>query len=118
MNIQEQSLPCGQSIAITGRLDSASFHLLEARFAHFLKAQIRFFIVDCTNINYLSSAGLRVLVSAAKKVSPVGGAVALWGAKDHVREVIRIAGLTEILQNHSCEEDAAAYLISKHPLNT
>jgi anti-sigma B factor antagonist len=117
MNILEHNLPCGQSIAITGRLDSASFHLLEARFAHFLAAQTRFFIVDCTNLNYLSSAGLRVLLSAAKKVSPVGGAIALWGAKDHVREVVNIAGLTEILKSHAREEDAAAYLISKHPLN-
>jgi len=60
---------------------------------------------------------LRVLVSATKKVSPVGGAVALWGAKDHVRDVMKIAGLTEILQNHSTEEDAAAYLISQQQLN-
>lgn len=105
-------------MAIIGRLDSASFHLLEARFAHFLAAQTRFFIVDCTNLNYISSAGLRVLLSAAKKVSPVGGAIALWGAKDHVREVVNIAGLTAILKNHAREEDAAAYLISQHPLNT
>jgi len=116
MNILEDRLDCVQSISIIGRLDAASFHLLEERLAGFLKAQTRFFIVDCSQLNYLSSMGLRVLLGAAKKVSPAGGVVTLWGARDHVREVIKIAGLAEILKNHLSRDQAEAYLMSRREL--
>jgi anti-anti-sigma factor len=45
---------------------------------------------------YISSAGLRVLLSARKKVQPLNGTVVLCGLQPFVREVFEMTGFTRI----------------------
>lgn len=73
---------------------------------HFLSAGKKCFILDFNRLDYISSAGLKVLLMAAKKTSGIGGKLALSSLKEHVKEVFDIAGFTAIFPICSTREDA------------
>lgn len=52
--------------------------------------------LDCTALEYLSSAGLRVLVGAQKEVTAAGGSMRILNVCDDVREVFEITGLIDV----------------------
>ena len=49
-------------------------------------------VLDLAGVDYISSAGLRVMLTLAKKTRDTGGALALCGMGDLVREVFGLAG--------------------------
>ena len=53
--------------------------------------------LDFAGLDYLSSAGLRVLVGAQKQVVAAGGAMRIVNLADDVREVFEITGLIDVL---------------------
>lgn len=54
--------------------------------------------VDLAGADYLSSAGLRVLLAAFKAVTGRGGEFALVGPRDTVREVLEVSGFLKIMR--------------------
>ena len=62
-------------------------------------------ILDLSGLEYISSAGLRVLLIVAKKVQQAQGKVALCGLTPNVREIFAISGFDAIF---SIQPDAAA----------
>ena len=69
-------------------------------------------IVDFQGINYISSSGLRVLVSLLKKIHKDGGQMALCGMNIAVEEVFSFAGLDTVFQIYMTEEEALEALDS------
>jgi sigma-B regulation protein RsbU (phosphoserine phosphatase) len=57
-------------------------------------------LLDLSNVEYLSSAGLRVLVAARQRADREGGALALAAPQAHVREVLTVAGLLPLFTIH------------------
>lgn len=55
-------------------------------------------VIDVAGIDYLSSAGLRVLLAAKKHLDACGGTFSVINATDDVQEVFDITGLTEVLE--------------------
>lgn len=54
--------------------------------------------IDLNNLEYISSAGLRVLLSAGKKMEAAEGNMVITGANEEVREAFKITGFDTILQ--------------------
>ncbi len=79
-----------------GRLDTKTSHEFEKKLLEHLGAGQRRFVIDLATLEYLSSAGLRVLLMLAKKISGTEGALALCSMSDHVREVFEIAGFMSV----------------------
>ena len=52
--------------------------------------------IDLANVDYISSAGLRVLVAAPKKVTAAAGNMRLLSPNDEVFEVFEMTGLSDI----------------------
>ncbi len=52
---------------------------------------------DFSNLDYISSAGLRVLMVAYKRVMAAGGELAIEGSSDEVMEVFEITGIADLL---------------------
>jgi anti-anti-sigma factor len=67
--------------------------------------QIRM-VVDFTSLNYISSAGLRVLLATAKKLKGLGGQLRMFGLNDTVHEVFEISGFSTIFSVFATEEEA------------
>ena len=94
-------------VKLAGRLDSAAARSAEDGFNAALAGAAPHLAVDMTKLDYISSAGLRVLLVVAKKVQQAKGKVALFGLSPNVREVFSVSGFDTIF---SIQPDAAAAL--------
>ena len=56
--------------------------------------------LDLTEMDYISSAGLRVLLKVAKQIQRAKGKVVLFGLRPHVREVFSISAFDRIFSIH------------------
>lgn len=92
-------------IQITGRLDAATAPDLEKKLQDLLQAGENNFLIDLTDLNYISSVGLRVLLVLAKKTKASAGQAVLCGLQEHVYEVFEISGFTSIFQIFKTREE-------------
>ena len=53
-------------------------------------------VIDCTNLEYIASSGLRILLNLVKKAKADGGRVALRGVNDVIRDVLDMTGFTNL----------------------
>jgi len=67
-------------------------------------------VLEFTDLDYISSAGLRVLMIAAKKLRPVGGKLVIASPKEDVKEVFDIAGLSNIFPIFATLDEAIGNL--------
>lgn len=67
-------------------------------------------LVDLSKVNYMSSAGLRVLMIAAKGCRKQDGQVAVAGMQSSVREVFKIGRFDLIMNSYPTVRDALAAL--------
>jgi len=63
-------------------------------------------VVDFEKLNYISSAGLRILLATAKKLKGVGGQLRMFGLNDTVQEVFEISGFSTIFAVFATEAEA------------
>jgi len=97
-------------LELHGRLDASTSGMLEKNIMELLERGEKYFLFDFSRLAYISSAGLRILLMAAKKTNGIGGKVALSCLEEHVKEVFDIAGFTAIFPICSTREDAVALL--------
>lgn len=107
MQISTRTINDIHIVAIAGNLDSATSP--EAQKAlDAVVAGARTVALDFTELDYISSAGLRVLLGAAKQLRAAGGALRMFGLNASVREVFEISGFSTILAVYPSEADALA----------
>lgn len=82
-------------IALEGRLDTVTAPELEAELNQCM-GNAETLVFDFTKLNYISSAGLRVLLSAQKVMSKKGG-MKVTHVNDVVQEVFDVTGFCDIL---------------------
>lgn len=83
------------TVSLHGRLDGTTANKLETVLAELLSSH-RHFIFDFSSLEYISSAGLRVILGAAKKLKAAEGRMVLAGLNENVKEVFEMAGLNTI----------------------
>ena len=83
-------------IAVEGKLSVATAPELEAA-VHDLAESAVDFDIDLAGLEYISSAGLRVLVSTQKLAGNRGGSMRLLNPTDEVMEVFEMTGLSEVM---------------------
>ena len=82
-------------LEITGRLDTITAPALDKTINENL-GEIKSLILDFKNLEYISSAGLRVLLSTQKKLQEKG-TMKLKNVREEVMEVFEITGFVDIL---------------------
>jgi len=91
------SVENGKSIMyVDGKLNANTSKDLETALLAFLDKNNEI-ILDFAKVDYISSAGLRVLLLAQKKVKANGGQMTLRGVCDIVMDVLEMTGFTDIL---------------------
>ena len=88
-----------------GRLDTSTAPAFEERVLGWLEAGATSLELDCRSLDYVSSAGLRVILMAVKRLKPLGGRVALVGTQGVVREVLDLSGFgafVDLREEGSC----------------
>ncbi|MBR0645708.1 STAS domain-containing protein [Plastoroseomonas hellenica] len=91
---------------ISGRIDTATSPEAEGKLTAEVKQGKRV-ALDMNAVAYVSSAGLRVVLMAAKLAKANAGAVVLFGLQPTVREVFAISGFDRVV---AIREDEAAAL--------
>ena len=79
-------------VAPAGRIDSTTSPQLEQRLAAMMAGGERKVVVDFARVEYISSAGLRVMLALAKRLKDSRGSLALCALGDPVRQVFDLAG--------------------------
>lgn len=95
MTITKSSQADELTVALTGRLDTNTSPQLESELKDSLDG-IKKLIIDLGALEYISSAGLRVLLSAQKIMKKQGGMV-VRGANESVLDVFEVTGFSDIL---------------------
>lgn len=84
-------------LAIEGRVDTVTAPELEMKVSSIWTIPGITLVFDCSKLEYLSSSGLRVILSAYKQVTSKGGKFILRNLTREVRSVIDLTGFSRIL---------------------
>ncbi len=95
MNIEIKKIIEDAIIDVSGRLDTITAPELEKAIEEDLEG-INNLVLDIKGLEYVSSAGLRVLLAAHKKMSKTG-TMKVINVCDEVKEIFNITGFTDIL---------------------
>ena len=94
-------------VTFAGSLDSNTSPRAQQAVDEMLAGGARKVVVDCTTLDYISSAGLRVLLGTAKRLTGGSGSgLRLFGLNETVREVFEISGFSTILAVFATEAEA------------
>ncbi|MGD8540729.1 MAG: STAS domain-containing protein [Desulfobacteraceae bacterium] len=106
MEITERQQDDVSIFSLSGRLDSNTSPDFEKRLSEVIRQGARRMVVDFGSLDYISSAGLRVILKATKDIKRAEGLLVLCAMKDYVREVFEIAGFDAFLPISTSLEDA------------
>jgi len=106
MDILEKKTGDVNIISLCGRLDAYSANELEKKLDALIDAGQICLVINFDKLEYISSSGLRVLLSMLKKVRKHEGDIKLACLKPYVKEVFDIAGFTQLFTILDTEEEA------------
>lgn len=81
---------------LSGEMDTAAAQEAEITLAPLLDSKGKDILIDCTDLEYISSSGLRVLLSILKQAKSVGSKVTLKNVNDVIRDVLDLTGFISI----------------------
>ncbi|GAB2729938.1 STAS domain-containing protein [Melaminivora jejuensis] len=97
MSIATEATPSAHIVTLQGQLNSANAASVEADILGLVDGGARQLVLNFSPLDYISSAGLRVVLVLAKRLKAEGGKLVLFGMQPHVREVFDISGFLAIL---------------------
>ena len=81
-------------IILSGRFDAAEAEKARAFFLALSDSRT----IDCARLDYISSAGLGVLLAAQKKLSEKGKGLRLVNVNGHIRDVFHFSGFDQVFE--------------------
>jgi anti-anti-sigma factor len=96
MNITDETIDSAAVVHLDGNLDTTTAPEVMAHFDSLIEGGTKTLVIDFGEVNFVSSAGLRVLLATAKKLRP-DGVLRLHGLNDAVREVFDVSGFSTII---------------------
>jgi anti-anti-sigma factor len=93
-------------ISLAGRLDTITSQEAEAAIQAFVSEGRRKIILVAADLVYVSSAGLRILIAAKKRLIQEGGDIRLAAMRPQVRSIFAIAGFDRIFLIYDDEKTA------------
>jgi stage II sporulation protein AA (anti-sigma F factor antagonist) len=97
MTLATETTASATIIPLQGQINSANATALEAEVLTILDGGIKRLLLDFSALDYISSAGLRMVLVVAKRIKKEGGLLVLCGMQPHVHEVFDISGFLAIL---------------------
>jgi anti-anti-sigma factor len=122
MEVTEHKTADIVTLSLSGKLDSTTAKTFEEKILTRIDSGDRRFIIDVAELEYISSAGLRVFALAGKRLNSANGKLVLCGFKktipyytlnripDPVREVFDTSGFSSIFSTYGSHDDATEAL--------
>jgi anti-anti-sigma factor len=95
-------------LSLKGRLDATTSAAAEAQMLACVDRGAKNLVIDLEDLDYISSAGLRVFLVVSKRLSSEKGSIALCSLQSQVREIFDIAGFTGLFAIASDRASAVA----------
>ena len=93
-------------LEVKGRLDTFSSTELEKKLSKLIQDKKYKILIDLSQLDFISSSGLRVLLAAGKQLKSVNGKIVLCALQNHVKEVFDVAGFTLLFSIYPSREKA------------
>ena len=84
--------------ALSGRLDTLAAQEMAAQFEALQQKAGGTVVLDCSQLNYISSSGLRLFLTLRKAAATKGGKVIVRGLNADVRNVFMITGFLNLFE--------------------
>lgn len=99
-------------VRVEGRLDAASSPQLELKINSIIDQGHFKIIMDLSGVEYLSSAGMRLLLAASKKLKHLEGKLVACSISDEVMKVVKMAGFHQVVEFYSNEDECLTHLVN------
>ena len=106
MEISSREVSDIKVIEVKGNLDTNTSPNAQEHIDQLIQTGASKILFDFENVNYISSAGLRVLLATAKQLRKQGGDLRLCNLNRSVQDVFEISGFSSILKVFDSEKDA------------
>jgi anti-sigma B factor antagonist len=83
---------------VSGRLDTPAAVKAQQEIAPLLENADKEIILDCTNLEYISSSGLRLFLTIRKETAAKGGKVIIQNINDDIRKVFMMTGFFNLFE--------------------
>lgn len=93
---------------LAGRMDSLSVGEIETNFIAHIVPREQPAVIDMTDVSFIASLGIRLLLGTARALDRHGARLALYGAQGDVMEIIETTALTELIPVLDSEAEAVA----------
>lgn len=93
-------------ISVKGSIDADTASEFDQSLEKHISSGGEKMILDLSRLEYISSAGLRVVMKAAKKMEVTGGEMAIAGLRGVVQEVFKVSGFYSLFKIYETEEEA------------
>ncbi len=110
MHVEHESKDGIDIIFLKGRIDAQSAPGVNQEIVTVLEGGGNKILIDCKGLDYISSAGLRVLITVAKKLKATQGRLVLCNLGEKIYEVFEISGFTAIFEICASQEEALGIL--------
>jgi anti-sigma B factor antagonist/stage II sporulation protein AA (anti-sigma F factor antagonist) len=99
-------------VHLDGRLDAISTPSLDKKLMELIREKRKKeILLDFSHVEYLSSAGMRLLLSVTKQLKNDHGKLCSYALSEDVMEIIRMAGFERILNIYVSERDASEHAL-------
>jgi anti-anti-sigma factor len=95
-------------VALDGRVDANTMQRFERAVEVLTKGCEAAMILDCRNLDYISSAGLRVVLALAKTLRQNGAELGICAVSEPVRKVFNVSGFDQIIPVRDTQAEAVA----------
>lgn len=108
MELQEERQEKLSILSLAGRIDSSNAKVFEENLMGRLNTLARPVLLDLSGLQYISSAGLRVVLMAAKQQQGRSCKFALCSPSPEILEVFEVSGFNRIIEIHKEKGEALA----------
>jgi len=108
MELREEKVGGVSVVEVKGRIDSATAPALAERLTANLEAANVRVVLDLSRLEYISSAGFRILLIAAKRADETGSRLVLCGVAGKVRQLFDLGGFLDLFTIVGAREEGIA----------
>ncbi len=85
-------------VTLEGELDTAAAIEVEKELQPLYKSEGRDIVIECENLEYIASSGLRILLGILKSAKAAGSKVTLRNMNDDIKNVFQLTGLISLFE--------------------
>jgi len=106
MDFETTKIDAVTVVAMEGNLDTNTSVDAQSHINALIDEGATKLVTDFTKVDFVSSAGLRILLATAKKLGGIGGSLRICGLNEAVNEVFEISGFSTILEVFPSRDNA------------